>query len=447
MAVEQLTEDEWLALLAAADYTIMVLNATALLSQQERWFLSELLHGHYGLQRVALVINQMDLIPEEERASISDLVRAFLGPLHNQPAMVEFSAARARAGLASGEMPADCGFEELSYLVAGDLIASTLALRTTAAVRGAGLILAALSEAVARQQALLSLDQEHLQERLSLLDVNSQRMQALIARAQSRLTLFVATLLKEQMLREIEAFGRTLKEQLPAEIMAIEDIARIKRHLPGYLEKLWMAFFDRQLPMARARLAEEVQHIHEIIAEDLQEILGVDTPSLTPLLAEFDPRPARALAVLAPKRGKQAAPLAASVLQTGGLVIWLTGGGLLGIAALGIGQIVRMVSKKSVAESNRQALIASAIESLPELERRIQDQVEAGYTQLVEELQGAVTELYAGRIAEMRTLLEKSAQQRQTLDARRDQLESLVRVTVPELRELLSHLSPEEVGV
>jgi hypothetical protein len=70
---------QWQQVLAAMDYVLMVLKATAILSESEKRFIKEVLAPHFGLERVALVINQVDLIPTDERGPVVALARAFLG--------------------------------------------------------------------------------------------------------------------------------------------------------------------------------------------------------------------------------------------------------------------------------------------------------------------------------------------------------------------------------
>jgi hypothetical protein len=442
----QRSDDQWRELLATADYAIMVLNATALLSQRERRFLSEQLHPHFGLERVALVINQMDLVPEEERTDIVERVRAFLGPLEAQPAMVEFSAARSRAGLVSGEMEPDTGFEPLAELVAHDLIGQADSLRSASVIEGARLILSALEETASRQQAMLSVNHAGLQKRTTQLDAETEWFQSRIARAQARMRLFVETLAKERMMREIEGFGLTLRDQLPAEILAVEDITQIRRYLPGYIEGLWSRFFERQLTSVRGWLAKELQQVEEMIEEDIEGVLGEEASSLREAPADLGVGRAAGHPLLMPRRGRQGAPIAASALQVAGLVVWLTGGGVLGIAALGLGQLIRMATRKSVAESRKQAIVTSALEALPGLEGQIKAQVERHFTTLAGELEGKIRDLYAARIAETRALLEESLRQALALQARGEDLESLVRATLPDLKGQLAQLAEEIEG-
>src|SRR5947209_5673269 len=85
-------EEAWNDVLAASDVTVLVLNAGALLSHTEKDFIRNHLAGRYGLQRVVLVLNQMDRIPADEHESLLDLVRAFLGPFEGQPAVIETAA-------------------------------------------------------------------------------------------------------------------------------------------------------------------------------------------------------------------------------------------------------------------------------------------------------------------------------------------------------------------
>jgi len=437
----QRTDEEWGELLAGMDYAIMVLNATALLSQRERRFLSDQLLQHFGLERVALAINQMDLIPEEQRGEVTGRVRAFLGSLEAQSAIVDFSAAQSRSGLASGDMPPDSGFEELAELVAHDLIGNAGSLRSAGVVEGARLILSAIEGDVARQRAMLSMSQADLRQRTGNLDTETEWFRSRIARAQARMPLFVETLAKERMMREVEAFGATLRDQLPDEVLAAEDIREIRRHLPGYIEALWTRFFERQLTSVRGWLAKELQQIEEMIVEDIGAVLGEEASELmaSPAAAAL----ARTQPLLMPRRGARAAPIAASALQVAGLVVWLGGGGLPGIAALGLGQLIRMATRKSVAQSRRQAIAASALEALPDLERDIKAQVDAYFTTLAGELDEKIHGLYGARIGETRARLEEGLQQAQTVQARSEELESLVSVTLPEMKGRLGLLAEE----
>jgi hypothetical protein len=343
-------------------------------------------------------------------------------------------------------MEPDTGFEPLAELVAHDLIGQADSLRSASVIEGARLILSALEETASRQQAMLSVNHAGLQKRTTQLDAETEWFQSRIARAQARMRLFVETLAKERMMREIEGFGLTLRDQLPAEILAVEDITQIRRYLPGYIEGLWSRFFERQLTSVRGWLAKELQQVEEMIEEDIEGVLGEEASSLPEAPADLGVGRAAGHPLLMPRRGRQAAPIAASALQVAGLVVWLTGGGVLGIAALGLGQLIRMATRKSVAESRKQAIVTSALEALPDLEGQIKAQVERHFTTLAGELEGKIRDLYAARIAETRALLEESLRQALALQARGEDLESLVRATLPDLKGQLAQLAEEIDG-
>ena len=81
--------DDWRKVLGKLDDVMLVLNAGALLSDAEKRFVRDVLAIEVGLERVAILINKMDLIPDDERESIHQLVRTFLGPFESQPAILD----------------------------------------------------------------------------------------------------------------------------------------------------------------------------------------------------------------------------------------------------------------------------------------------------------------------------------------------------------------------
>lgn len=429
----------WKEILAGTDYTILVLKAVALLSEQERHFIRDILHPYFGLERVAIVINQMELVPEDERSSISTLVRTFLGPYQSQPLLIEFSAAQATKGMVSGSIALDSGYEALSSLVKDDLVDKLSLLKSAALRQAAETCLAEVANGAARQNAILSMSEVDLKELLEKVNIKNQWLQERTQRSQHKIEVFINTFTKEQFFREIEGFRNALSEQLPNEIMSVKDIPTIKQHLPGYLETIWEEFFNLQLTSLRSKLADEMQRLGEIITNDLRELLGDQIVNFQEVLSNFDPTPANMKTFLMPRRNNNQVGDIATGVQLAGFLL-LFGTPLLGLTALGTGQAIRMAYKKDVEASDKQAIITSAVSTTRELERQIKDQVESHFEKLTQELKQAVADLYNQGVTKIRSLLEDGIVRHKELEAKKDLLNRSMNVTIPELRQKLEQL-------
>ncbi len=429
----------WKEILANTDFALLVLNATALLSEQERRFVRDTLQPEFGLERVAMIINQMDLVAEQEQSSIGELMRAFLGPFERQPLLIEFSAAQASAALAAGDSSAASGYDTLMHLVHEDLLGRHQALKAAAARQAAELCLAALESAVQRQQALLETSEAELQRLLDQLDPESDWLKSRTERTQHRLAAFISTLLKEQCLREMEAFSGILREQLPAEVMAVEKVAAIKHHLPGYIEALWSEFFSYLMPRLRNQLLDEMHQVGDLVASDLREMIGNQSAPLLEALSGFDPVPASMKAFVMPARGHHPAGTAATWMQVGGLA-FLVMFPQMSLILIGVGQAVRLVFLRDIVAADKQAIIGSVIDATHDLERQLKRQVASHFDSLTGQLQQTVADMYMQGIASMRETLEEQIARHNEVVARREQVARLASSTIPELRQMLERL-------
>ena len=210
------SESEWKEILAGTDYTILVLKAIALLSEQEREFIREILLPNFGLERVAILLNQMDLVPEEEKSSISELLKSFLGSFESQPIAMEFSAAKGLEGLVAGDIPRDCGYEALMNLVQDDLLSKHAGLKSAAIRQGVEICLGSVEDIITRQNALIVTQTAKLQEILLQIDSKNQGVKKGIERSKKKIEAVINTLVKEEFFREIEGFSFALREQISA---------------------------------------------------------------------------------------------------------------------------------------------------------------------------------------------------------------------------------------
>lgn len=433
------TVGEWKELLANTDYVLLVLNAIALLGEHERRFIRDILCPAFGLERVAIIVNQIDLVAADEQASIGEQVRAFLGRFESQPLLLETSAVQAGEGLASGNIPASSGYDVLMRLVQEDLLGRQRTIKVAALRQAAELCLAELEANVQHRQSLLSTSETDLKKLLDQLDPQSQWLQTRTERSQHRIEAFVNILIKEQTMRDIEAFNSVLREQLPREIMSIREVKTIKRHLPGYIESLWNDFFTYQMPQIRNRLIDEMQQISDSVVADLQELVAQQPASFQGALGSFNPVPASMKAFIMPARGHHPAGTAATWMQAGGLGLLLLMPQV-GLVLFGVGQIMRVAFHYDIVAADKQAVVASVLNATQDMEKQIKRQVENHFQSLAEQLKQTVADLYTQGITSMRTALEADIKRYQEVAAQRGQLETLANETLPTLRQTLKGL-------
>jgi hypothetical protein len=429
---------KWKELLAGADYVFLTLKATALLSEEERAFVREVLHATFGLERVTIVLNQIDLIEPEEQPELVERVRTFLGPFESQPAIINFSAAQINRGNAEASAIAG-GYEAMRRLVTNEQGEHHQALHTASLRQGAALCLAALEEAAARQQALLMTNEADLKELLGKIERQQQWLPTRIERIQQRVETFINTMLRAHFLGEIEGFSTALQQQLPGEVAPTQDTATLKRYLPGYIEALWAEFFTAQQDAVRSKLAAEIQLVNHLIEEDFRELLEGRQTSVSEGADGFTPTPARLKTLLMPRRGKHAMGTVATSVQVVGLFL-LIPNITWGLAAIGIGQAIRFIFKKETDAADKQAIIASAIKAVQESEAQIKKQVAARFDALTQELKQAAAERYAQELARIQQILEESLARRQNLASKQEQLNILLEKTIPSLRDIFNQL-------
>ncbi|NJP04837.1 MAG: hypothetical protein HC837_03990 [Chloroflexaceae bacterium] len=430
---------EWQEVLAGVDYALLVLNAAALLSEHERRFIRDVLQVHVGLERVAIIINQIDLVADDERPSIQELMRAFLGPFESQPLLIEASAAQALAGLRSGSPSAESGYAVVMQLLQEDLIARHRDLKATAMRQAIEMCLHEMEQEAQRQQTVIAASEADLQELLARCNPQSQWLHDRIERARHRIEAFVNTLIKEQLMRNIEAFTLALREQLPEEIMAVDDLGAIRRNIPGYIETLWQEFFVYELTGLRNWLIDEMTRFSETITSDLRSLLGEQESSFQSLLTDFDPIPTSMKTFMMPSRGKHDAGTAATWLQVGGLGLLIFNPAL-SLGLIGAGQAVRFFFQRDIQMADKQAITVSVGNSLGDLEQHIKQQIDSQFLTLVETLNQAVAAMYDNGLSRMRATLEEQIARQHALIGKKEQIDQLLTTQIPALRMTLQQL-------
>lgn len=428
----------WKELLAGTDYVFLVLKAVALLSEEERAFISDVLHP-FGLERVAIVINQIDLIDQEERASLVERVRTFLGPFESQPTVIEFSALHASP---SEEEPQVHPYEQMMQRARNDLIAQQHRLRAETQRQSAQTCLAVLEDVATRQRALAATSEDELKGLLKRIETQQGWLPSRVERVQQHIETFANTLLREEVLREVEGFSASLRGQLADEVLPIQDITRIRRYLPGYIEALWAEFFRKQQEVVRSKLADEMKQVSQMIEADFRALLGEQQSALEDG-SSFDATPARLRALLLPSRGSHAMGNFATGLQVLGFIL-LVPYFTFGLAAIGIGQAIRLLFKKQGEQADKQAILNSANRAIQELEGQVKKQVTHRFETTTAEYKKAVATVYTQELERIRGLLENALARRERLASRMGQLDTVMEQTIPTLRTLLGKVQAAE---
>jgi hypothetical protein len=424
------------AVLGGTDYVILLLNGTALLSNAERQFVRDGLAAEVGLERVALVVTHMDLVPEDERDSILELLTTFLGPFQSQPAILSLSLREVARGGSDA-----AGYDALITLM-NDLLEQRTPIRDAAMQQILGALLDDVEAAVTEIEALYALEEEDVRRVKE--GIASQRawLERRIERVQGRIEAFVDTLLKEQLLRQIEGFSEVVRARLPQEIDSVDDIAVIRRYLPGYLETVWTEYLRGRMIAVRTELVEEETRLNAMIDADLSELLSGAGQSTDSMKRGFETDPLALHVFIMPKRGKHRASNVVRGLSLNGLFM-LFFAPQMGILSLAASQVIQRIYREDISTADRQAVIASAAPASRELEREIKRRIAEQFATLTQQLKDDASSAYRRGVEQITEMLDERATHQHDLETRRAEIREIVRERLPRLRALSQQMGGE----
>lgn len=427
--------ESWRDLLAATDYVVLLLNASALLSDGERRFVRDHLVPIFGLERVAFIVNHMDLVPEEERDSILELVQTFLGPFQGRPAMVDLAL---RNTALRGE-----GRRTIETLL-DDVLERREPVRAQGLRYTAAALAEELSETAARLEALYGLEASEVEGARESITGQQQWLEQRVERTQRRIRAWVETLLRETLQRRIENFGAAVRNRLPEEIRSIDDSALARRHVPGYIEAVWLDFLRRQMIAMRGDLEAEEAQVAAMIDADFRELLAaVGQPALS---AEWDlgTDPAGVHVFVMPRRARRRAENIARGLAFNGFFMLIFFSPPLGILSLLASQVVQRVWRADLAKAEAQALTTSALAATRQVEQEIKRRMDEQFRALTDQLEQEVADVYRRGMEGLLTLLGEREAHAGDLAARRQQISDIVRERLPHLREQIGSAAGEQ---
>ena len=426
---------EWKEILATTDYIILVLKAVAILSESEKKFIRDVIVPHFGLERLVILMNKIDLVPNDEKSSVSELVNRFLGSFESQPILINFSAAIDE----SSEKILNSGYESIMNLLKSDLLQNSDRVKLATIRQAVEICIAEVEQRAIRQSTLFSTDETELKQLLNKINFQKQSLQERIHKVHNKVEVFINSLIKEKLFREIENFRFSLQEQLSDEVMAIKDIKVIKKHLPGYLETLWLEFFNIQKAKMTSQITEETKRINKIIKEDLIELTDDTNNSFQKSLNSFEAASVNMNNFLMPKRGTSGIGMFSTGLELAGLFMFAASPPV-GLAYIGAGAITRIISKKSINTSEKQAIVESAMNTIKELEAQIKKQIDQNFSELTDKFKSAITDLYSQEIVQIRNELEQHLKEKQTLSSKKEDLNRLTSDTIPEFRKQFNQI-------
>ena len=142
---------------------------------------------------------------------------------------------------------------------------------------------------------------------------------------------------------------------------------------------------------------------------------------------------------LMPKRGTSGIGMFSTGLELAGLFMFAASPPV-GLAYIGAGAITRIISKKSINTSEKQAIVESAMNTIKELEAQIKKQIDQNFSELTDKFKSAITDLYSQEIVQIRNELEQHLKEKQTLSSKKEDLNRLTSDTIPEFRKQFNQI-------
>jgi uncharacterized protein HemX len=259
---------------------------------------------------------------------------------------------------------------------------------------------------------------------------------------QHRVSAFVGTLLGGRARHDIQEFGTVFRRRLPAEIEAVDDLATVKRYLPGYIEHVWRELLRHEAISMRRAVEDEIKQIDAMIQDDLRGLLG-EGIALEGLISEIDPVSDTPDSFVMPRRGAHFASSIAKGLSYQGLILTLWNLPL-GLASLGAGHLVRRLYRSGIQKAERKAYVDAATAASREFEEEVLRRLDQDMRTMTDELRAGVESAYRGAAERIESFLSGHVRQAHDIAARRDEIARVTAHIVPEIRALLDGMDVGE---
>jgi hypothetical protein len=262
-----------------------------------------------------------------------------------------------------------------------------------------------------------------------------------VPRLQRRVETFVGIVVKEHLLREVESFAELLRRRLPDDIREVGDTTLIRRHLPGYIERVWADFLSRLSLSVERELQDEAETLGRMVESDLEEFLEGVPVDIVDFVSGFDAMTGRTRTVVMPKRGKHHIAGVAKMLSLQGYFMLVFFDPVLGVLSIAASHVLRRFNERDLAAAEQAAIATAAVEAVKELQRDLSQRIQAEFNLLTIQIGEELTALYSQAGERLSETLEQFGADRETAESQRAGLDHLERHTFPALRRNLSSLN------
>jgi small GTP-binding protein len=261
-----------------ADAVIFLLDAGQILKESERQFIvGKLLSA--SRDKVVFVVNKMDLLDAEEQAEALAYARMNLAKLMPEPRVFGISAEGALEGADNSGLPELSAF--LTTYLREERGRVLIDNGLEAGIRAASTLVAGIEV----QQRALQMEASEMERRLGALESDLDASEERIAARGARIRENIAAV-KAVVRADVESFGRSFAQSLPAEIDAAEA-KDLQAHLAGFIEARFRDFAEDQTDEIAKRLERVAEEAIAFVSEDakaqaerLRQSLGEGGPEL-----------------------------------------------------------------------------------------------------------------------------------------------------------------------
>jgi hypothetical protein len=406
----------------SSDYVIFVLKAPVLLSQDEKLFIKNTLINYFNLDKIIFLISQIDLIDNDEISSISSYVRTFLSELSTETSIIPYSILKDR--------------DMIHTIIDEKFLQHLGKIKHENFLDCISICIDTLEAEINRQLKIKKISEEAMLKVLNEIDAKASWFNSRIERIKNKIEAFINTIIKEDLLRDVEGFNNVLKDSLPLEIDSIDSLELIKKFLPLYIGNLWKEFFEIKSIKINENINTELSSIKKEIQDDFIKFFDDSQIDIDEMLSSININKEGIITNINPNRNINIADKIA------------TGFGMLGlglvffnlplaIVSLGSGHLLRKVFQNSIKESDKTAIKETLNNSLNDLLSSIEDSLHQSFNEYSKKLKDEVCNIYLNGINTLKTEFQENVKNYDIIKKNTDAYEKILFENIPALRSSL----------
>ncbi len=323
-----------------------------------------------------------------------------------------------------------------------DAVANRMDLRQQAMQRTLETMVRDLEQKALRADSARGADESQIRSDVEAVEARRQRIEARIERLQRQADGFVGTILRDRLLRQVEAFNDRFETRLPSELESIKDVNLLRQHLAGYIETAWKSFLDRAIDEVQTDLSTESASMVSIIEQDVAELLST-RPEVKTEFSDLGLDPNALQVSVPPSEADRGGINIASRLNLRGISLPDLSP-ILGILPPGSERAVQRILKGGIGSGNREAVVRAGCSASRELASEVKQQIEGQLKALSQRLQDQIANAYWDAFTEIRELLDSRGDVGRDVVSQRAGLKSIIGTTLPSIREQVDRLGREK---